>query len=262
MDLACIAVGVNAPTLKHWLALGEAAYLESEEEDLHCRFFEAVIKALEYADQARDLNDRATNEPEPQALPRPRSEQRRAGRNRPADHPPLVWLVVEEAPIEIVIGSRPPWVYETPRQTRTDREPEPPRSVRGDGESSQDTLPEPVEIKEIARHRDSTIGLDLAVIAVGLAILAIQVVVVLLVLLMIPVVSAGYALMGAIRGMVRLAYRWRAGLIALRGRGVDICPPPSGWAERWTPPSGLLRSYGLQSLGAIALTGRMLPQRE
>ncbi len=264
IDLACTTVGVDALTLKRWLALGEAASRQGEEEDPHCRFFEAVSKALGYADQARDLKDRATNESGLQAPGQPRDEPRRAGRNQTPDHPPLAWLVVEEAPIEIVIGSRPPWVYETPPAPDPGQTTEAFRTTLPEDVPFEDAPTTPVEPDEAEPRCDEPIGEDLAVIAVGLVFLAILAVAVLLILLMIPVVLAGFTAIGAIRTAVGLAYRWRAGLITLSGGGSQglAIPGPIG-RPTWRSSLRLPKVDCLdRTAGSVAWADRSPPQRE
>ncbi len=264
MDVACTAVGVDAPTLKRWLALGEAAYRECEEEDPHCRFFEAFTKALEDADQDVEADRRRKAQTDPKPPPRPRAEPRPTQGARASEAPSLVWLVVEEAPIEIVIGSRPPWVYETQPAPKPVRVPEPPRSPRPEDVSSEPTPSEPFEVEPTEPHRDPPIGENLAVIAVGLVTLATLVVVVLAVLAMIPIVLAVFAAIGVFREALGLTYRWRAGLIALRGGTTGSLPIPGRLS--WNPDRRRLSPLGTISMdrtsGSVALSGRLRPQRE
>ncbi len=119
VDRACVRSGVDAPTLRRWLALGEVAFLECEKADPHGRFFAAFIKALECADQASEADDSGgdadpiADAPRPKPPSESRGSERRTRPEPPSEMPCLVWEVVEEAPIEIRIGSRPAWVYET-----------------------------------------------------------------------------------------------------------------------------------------------------
>ncbi len=263
MDLACTAVGVDASTLKRWLALGEAAYRESEEEDPHCRFFEAFVKALEYADSRRD-NEPQPSEPKPEPPPKPRSEPRRTRSARSSEAPPLVWLVVEEAPIEIVIGSRPPWVYETPSAPDPVPATETPRPSQLEDASFEDAPAMPAEPEESDPRRDAPIGEDLAVIAIGLATLVVLIAAVLLTLAAIPVAMAGFVVIGTVRLTIGSLYRWRAGLIALRSGGTGVLAIP-GRATRFTSrerrrPAMVVS--GDRTDGSVALAGRLRPQQE
>ncbi len=271
MDRVCTVVGVDAPTLKRWLALGEAAYRESEEEDPHCWFFKAFVKALEHAERAAEADNPRLDEPEYEPPRRPRREPRRAGGHRSSDHPPLAWLVVEEAPIAIVIGSRPPWVYETPPTSRPGPAPQPTRPTEG-GEItiSEPESMVPVDEEAVVPRRDPTreeLGAILGVLAVGLALLVVVVLLILLVLAMIPVALAGMVLIGTLRLAWGVACRWRAGLIALRGGAFEglampgrvVLSPRSKWPGRRHPRG---RIDPDRTAGSVAWSDRLPPQRE
>ncbi len=264
MDVACTAVGVDAPTLKRWLALGEAAYRECEEEDPHCRFFEAFVKALDDADQAVEAKRRGPTQSEPGPPPRPRSEPSRTRRERSSEMPPLVWLVVEEAPIEIVIGSRPPWVYETAPTSPPVRSPDSTQLIQPDVAPSEQARSDPADAPGSDPRRDPTVGEVVEALGVLAIALVVLIAIVLLTLAVIPVALTGFALIGSIRLALGIADRWRAGLIALRGGSSVGLPIPA-------PVSRNARGHGLRPVevvplgrtsGSIALAGRSRPQRE
>ncbi len=264
MDLACTDVGVDAPTLKRWLALGEAAYKECEEEDPHCRFFEAFIKALEYADQAAEAARQRPAEPEPEPSPRPRTEPRRTLGNRSSEPLPIAWVVVEEAPIEIVIGSRPPWVYETTPTPTPVRPPEPPQPVWVEDAPSEDMPTTPAEVDEAALRRDPTLEQVAEAVGVIVGVLVVLIAIVVLALVVFPIMLASFALIGAFRLALALAYRWRAGVLALRGGELEGLPIPSPVARnalgrRLRP---LVEASFDRTSGSVALAGRLRPQRE
>ncbi len=264
MDLACTAVGVDAPTLKRWLALGKAAYRECEEEDPHCRFFEAFVKALEYADQAVEADRQRPVQPEPQPPPRSRAEPRRTQGDRVSEAPSLVGLVVEEAPIEIVIGSRPPWVYETDLDSPPVRSSEPPRPTGTEETPSEGTPSFPTDAEDAESRQDPTLGEVVEAIAFLSITLIVLAAIVALILVIVPIALAILVLIGSIGLTLGVAYRWRAGLIALRG-GTTGGLPISGPAIRirfgWGP-----RTIGMfspnRTAGSVALSGRLRPQRE
>ncbi len=264
MDLACTAVGVDAPTLKRWLALGEAAYRECEEEDPHCRFFEAFIKALEYADQAVEANRRKPSQPEPELPPRPRAEPRRTEDDRVSEAPPLAWMVVEEAPIEIVIGSRPTWVYETPPDSTPVRSAEPARPTEPLETPSEETPSSQADIEDGEPRRDPTLGEvveALVFLAITLIVLA---TIVAMILAVVPVALAGFTWIASLRLALGLAYRWRAGILILQGEttiGLPIRAPITWTAFEWRPRFARLASMDRTS-GSVSLAGRLRPQRE
>ncbi len=264
IDSACNAVGVDAPTLKNWLTRGEEAYLECEREDPRCRFFEAFGMALESANQANETDRRKPTEPEHQPPLRPQAELRRPQGDRSSNSPPLVWLVVEEAPIEIVIGSRPPWVYETPPERPPTQAPEQPQPSEGNDAPISHTPPEPAWIEPEANRRDLSFRKDLAVIAVGLVFLGILAVTALLILSTIPIILVGAATIRLTCSTLSLAYRWRTGLIALRGGGhpglalaSSVSQLTSGRSPRFLGEISLDRTPG-----SVAWSDRLRPQRE
>ncbi len=263
IDLACTAVGVDAPTLKRWLALGEAAYLEYEEEDPHCRFFEAFVKALEYADSHLEDDPQPI---EPKLIPpsQPQVGSKPTESNRASESSPLPWLVIEEAPIEIVLGSRPAWVYETDPKATSVQAPEPLRPTQFDPGSSEETLEvptSPAEVDETEPRHEPTLGEAVGVLLVALIVLILAL---MLALAVIPVALAGFALIGAIRLVTGLAFRWRAGLIAL-GAGSIEGLPLSG-SVIWTACGKRPQTLGMVSVdrtaGSVSLSGRLRPQRE
>ncbi len=264
MDLACTEVGVDAPTLKRWLALGEAAYLECEVEDPHCRFFEAFVKALEYADQAVEADRQRPVQPEPQPPPRSRAEPRRTQGDRVSEAPSLVGLVVEEAPIEIVIGSRPPWIYETAPEPPPVRSPEPPRPTGPEEPPSESTPTSPDVVVDQKTHRDPTFEQVAEALGVLIAGLVVLIAILVLVLAVFPIALACFTLIRALRLAIGLAYSWRAGLIAMLGgtTGGFAIPGPVTWTAcaRRTLLIGTVSMD--RTSGSVALADRLRPQRE
>ncbi len=283
-DQACVDAGIRKPTLLRWMEIGRATAHQGI-PDPHAAFFMAFKEALQEAHGAEDdheddedLDDFGDDafdsdlcKPEPDDPPREPRESDRADTDSPSTCPSLVWMVVEEAPIEIVIGSRPPWVYEThPSRRSTDAVSGPtsegraPATIPSDRPEQRIPPDEPTPITDRAhasRPDPSLAAIIMVLIANTIATLLLLALIVVVVAL-IPVALAGLILIGVIRWLIRLAFRWRAGLIALRGGGADVGPFPVGWAARWTSPSSPTSPQGFRRLGAIASTGRTLPKRE
>ncbi len=266
---SCMAVGVDEPTLIRWMSRGEAAHSQKRIDDPHALFLIALRRAMAEArasglwiglrDPSPDVSQRSATSARPDEPPR-------TDRRVSNDFAPLASSVVEEAPIEIVIGSRPAWVFEAddsdrnrvapaePPRVDEPRSPEPPHPVAPECGFAGST-----ETEESAPKRDGPTWVIVVALLIGLAGLIIAS---MLVIAMLLVATAAFAVIGPIQVALALAYRWRDNVRALRGGGADGCPCPVARASRGTSshPIPLVRPE--RSLGALAWTGRTLPQRE
>ncbi len=270
MDQACAEVGVDAPTFQRWMALGEEAFLICEERDPHCRFYKALVRtqhASKTADVSRLVDRTQPNKPPP-ALPTGYpGEPQRTRDDRSTEFPPLAWLVVEEAPIEIVIGSRPPWVYETAPTPESVPAPEPLGAAWADDSTSEPATSESVDERVEASPSAPRLVEVVAVLSILLVDLALLIVVILLLAAVIPMMLGGLTLIGSIRLVWGMVLRWRAGLMALRGRAITGIPIPGPTLPRasWTllgqrHPRRMVDPD--RTAGSVALAGRLRPQRE
>ncbi len=272
LDRAAKAVGVDARTFTIWCKLGHDAANESCHADPHARFARAVAKAIRDAERVRTSSPiyhaEPPRQPEPDAPPRRPAEPPRTTCNRSSECPPLAALVVRPAPIEFVDRSRPVWVFggepnerpETPVERPDEVDPttlptHPPFAVETDDE--HETLVE-------AECPPSRIMPTSAIIAISAVMLAALIAAISLIVAITPIVLAARATLWLTRSSIAIAYRWRAGVLALRGGGADGCRWPVPWATRRMSMS-CIDVWALRpnrTHGAIALAGRTRPQRE
>ncbi len=289
---ACMAVGVDEPTIKRWMARGEVAHQAGRAEDPHAILYVAFRRACNAARASGyrlGLREQGTNTSRPTGSsghlgrsngPASRasdvSESRSSGNpaTRPSSEPvPLTRLVVAEAPIEIVLRTRPVWVYgpdAEPQRVATAHRPEIEQPVAVEATGSVVTEVESSDPAEAA-----TSGLDGAeptrsspdvptwAILVALIIkLVLLIATFAMIAATILIATTVFIVVGPIRLALALASRWRAGLQALWGEGAEWCPCPVAWASRGTAYRSIFIVRPDRSLGALAWTGRSLPQRE
>ncbi len=271
LERAARAAGVDVSTLQDWIQRGLDVEADVRDVDPFAIFAGTLREALDDAEDAcfeRSSDHTSPFGRESEASRPPVDEPKGSDRSRAPRCPPLAWLVVEEAPIEIVIGSRPVWVYESEPQPSTMSRVErpsfhaPPPAIRADAwDKPNDIEPDPVG-DERPSNRDRPIAvMIMATIVVSL----VAVVAIALAVVVVAIALAGVALIGPTRLAIGLMYRWRAGLLALRGGGAIGFPYPVGstWCRlsravspgRSVPPPDRM-------LGAASLTGRSRPQRE
>lgn len=186
---------------------------------------------------------------------------------------PLARLVVAEAPIEIVLRSRPVWVYGpgadrdragmAPRlrimQPPAAETPAPVGTEFGPPELAQSAIPTPDGVEPSASGRDAPTWAILVALVIELALLIATLATI---AAMILIAAATFAVVGPIRLALALAYRWRAGVRALWAARAEGCPCPVAWASRGTAHRSIVMVRPDRRLGALAWTGRSLPQRE
>ncbi len=289
---ACMAVGVDELTIQRWMARGEVAHCNGRYEDPYAVLYVAFRRACNAARASGyrlGLREQGTSTSRPNGSS---GHLRRPNRTdlRPSDDPttrssgnpaprssselaPLARLVVVEAPIEIVYGSRPAWVYGPDPEPHRDE----PARRPGFEEPVAAETPAPVvtEVGPSEPDEPATSGLDGAessrsspdvptwAIFVALIInLVLLIATLAMVAATILIATAVFVVTGPIRLALALAYRWRAGLRALWGGGAEACPCPVAWASRGTSLRSSFVVRPDRRLGALAWTGRSLPQRE
>ncbi len=288
---ACMAVGVDEPTIQRWMARGEVAHREGRAEDPYAVSYVAFRRACNAARASGfrlGLRGREPNSSRPngssgrigkpnRANPRPSDSSASRPSGNPASRSssvpaPLARLVVTEAPIEIVLESRPAWVYgpdpEQHRDTSARRsevvEPEADRTPAAivtevePPEGAETAIPAPAGGEPSGANRDAPTWAILVALTVDLVLLIATLAMIVVTIL---IAMAVFVVVGPIRIALALASRWRAGLRALWGGGAEACPYPVARASRGTAhPIFLVRPD--RRLGALAWTGRSLPQRE
>ncbi len=288
---ACMAVGVDEPTIQRWMARGEVAHRVGRAEDPHAVLYVAFRRACDAArasgfplrlrgqeeNQSRPAgSSRCPGEPsrtDPYVSDAPASRPTVSQVSRSSGSPaPLARSVVAEAPIEIGLRARPVWVYgptadrhqDTPAR-RTGVE-QPVAAVTLASVVTEVGPPEPGEpaTSKLDGTEPSRSSPDAPTWAIFVA-LIINLVLLIATLAMVAatilIATAVFAVVGPIRLALALASRWRAGLRALRG-GTEGCPYPVVRASRGTSYRAVFIVRPERRFGALAWTGRSLPQRE
>ncbi len=289
---ACMAVGVDEPTIQRWMAHGEVAYLEGRFEDPYAVSYVAFRRACNAARASGfrlGLRGREPNTSRPNGSPERLGKPNRTNSHssddpalRPSGNPAtrsssepvsLARLVVAEAPIEIVYGARPAWVYGPDPERHRDAsarrsevvEPEAdgtPAAIVTEAEppeGAETAIPAPAGGEPSGANRDAPTWAILVALTIKLVLLIATFAMIAATIL---IATAVFVVVCPIRLALALAYRWRVGVRALWGGGAEGCPCPVAWASRGTVHRSIFVVRPDRRLGALAWTGRSLPQRE
>ncbi len=265
LECACRDLGIDPVTLQAWVNLGLKVEPKERGDDPFGRFVIELQRAMEEARSPGDAGLVANGPlrgPERIAPRQPVGEPNHALWDWEADERPLAWQVVRVAPVVFDFGattarSEPAWDEPSVVSSEVGSMPVEDRTASA---SDSDADSEEVAEEPCIEHRNVPIEVIVAIRVVGVAVL---IAVILLVIALILITMAVFVGIGLVRMMLALAYRWRAGVIALRGAGADNgLWPVAGTRQSSMSPSLRWRPLPERSLGAIALTGRNWPQRE